>query len=1433
MRAHQTTPRSIPPPFANTADGGDRTLNACLRERASRLPDKTVYTFLDEHGNTAAQLTYAQLHKRAECIARVLRAQAPAASRVLLLFWPGLDFAEALFGCLYAGMVAVPAYPPEPARIDRTIARLRTIATDATPAVVLTSSSILALAKPLLAFAPDFARLPWLAVDTLCAGNPSTDMPAECSPHDLAIIQYTSGSTTRPKGVMVSHENILANMRMIQTRALQDEHRIVMSWLPTYHDLGLMGGIFLPVTLGGSAILMSPLDFLRRPALWLSTISRYRATDTFVPNFALDIAVRKIVGAERDTLDLSCLKVCFIGAEPVRHASVERFLGAFSPHGLARDSLGPSYGLAEAVVSVSGGPVGESPRYVFVDALALADHRFVTVDATHPHAQVLVSSGRPMTGLDVRIVHALTLQPAQAGEVGEVWIRGPSVAPGYWQCDKETRAVFQARMAGETEESWLRSGDLGCFAEGHIYITGRIKDLLVIRGKNHYPQDIELTVERSHQRVRPGAAIAFAIEQDNTEQLVVVAEVDIRLLYDDAEKQVALEQIVAAIRNALHTEHALQAHDIVLIKARTIDKTSSGKLARHACRKRFSDGKLETEYRWTAATTPSAVSSDTAHLHPSHHIEQQQDISGRIATEIARLTGTDPLTLTPETRLADRGLDSLAGMELLGYIEQTLGVTLSITTLLSVTTLAELMAQIGQLEQKSTLHVPNGADLPVTPAGIEQGPGRCSLTLRSWDVPAPLFCMGGLGGTASYLSHLAQAFGGHRSCIAFRAPGIDGIEPPLGSVEELARRYIDEMRAIQPRGPYAIAGHSFGGLVAYDMALQLSEMGERVASLCLLDTSYAEPVEPADGDDEVMALFELGYMYRRLTGEEREPDMITPLSSLPAEQQRDLLRQQLGIASTADHMLTVYRASHAAMLRYRPRPYAGPVCLFVSERGLPSQATHPGRRLHFHFGEAALGWDRLCPALQIIKVSGDHFTLVMPPHAQHLADALQRTVENTTHMHIGLDRLLPARGRHAQGRALDITADGIRFDPHHPDFIEDPYPFMHQLREQTPVFQDAMANWWVTRHADVSTGLRNKSFSVDSRRLDDKHRDFAEGSAKPSLLSHWFRQQEDTPLARLYNHIMPFVDPPAHTRLRKAFAPLFSPEAVQRLARAIDERVHELIADMRLQRNPDLIHGLALPLPVSVISSIYDVPREDSPFIAQWARDINIEFDAVSQQVLERANRSTENLTRYVSEHVARLRQTTRQSSHSLFNAEEALRNGLSMDELTGNIIMSYFAGFETTTSAIGNGTLALLRHPDQMALLRQNPTLIHNATEELLRYDCPVRYTTRFALDDVNLGGRRIRRGDTVMFMLGSANRDRLAFHDPDRLDLQRDAKHHVTFSHGLHYCLGASLVRLELQRVFLALALQQFSLLPGSLIWRDSLNFRSLDRFQIAWSN
>jgi cytochrome P450/thioesterase domain-containing protein/acyl carrier protein len=810
--------------------------------------------------------------------------------------------------------------------------------------------------------------------------------------------------------------------------------------------------------------------------------------------------------------------------------------------------------------------------------------------------------------------------------------------------------------------------------------------------------------------------------------------------------------------------------------------------------------------------------------------ERRHVLIEHIANEISRLAKAEKPTPLPETRLTETGLDSLGGMQLIGHIERQFGVAIPITTLLGSATLDDLVAKV---EQLFGANAAEEGSQNVTAHPLQSRRSR-ALALRDWEIAAPLFLIPGTNGTAYYLSSLCKAFDTDRACIAFQAPGIDGAEAPLGSIEEMARRYAEEMRTIQPHGPYAIAGHSSGGVVAYEIAQLLAEQGETVSPLILMDAPISEAEQGTDQSDEVMALFELISVYCRFSEPPMEPPSAQKLTRLPREQQRQALWALLSSNPAAAHVVNVYRKSFAALVRYRPRHYAGPVVLLRSKEGLPVEAMYPERRARHQFASPTLGWDRFCPVLQVIDVPGDHFTMVMPPNASALASTLQRVLNTHVTMKTGLDRLRPASHARTIGRALMVDPDGIHFDPHHSDVREDPYPFLNQIREHTPIFRDAMSQWWVTRHADVSTGLRNRSLSVDPRQLDHT-RDIGGESARPSALSSWFRHQANSPLARLYNDFLLFLDPPRHTLLRKAFSPLFSHDAVQHLTHYIDERVATLVAEMRNQPAPDLMRGLALPLPVSVISMVYGVPEDDAPFVAQWARDLGIGLDAgMSHQATQKAEQSADDFTRYLREHVSRLRSTHTSSQHaSLLNVDEVIRNGITPDELVAHIAMSYFAGFETTTNTIGNGTLALLRNPDQFTRLREDPSLAENAVDELLRYDCPVLYALRFALEDTEIAGQAIARGSSITFMLAAANRDPAVFPDPDRLDITRtSAKHHVAFSHGAHYCLGASLARLELQRVFLALAKENFALSPGGLAWRKTFGFRGLDQFRITGS-
>jgi acyl-CoA synthetase (AMP-forming)/AMP-acid ligase II len=559
------------------------TLVELLRQRATHQPDRLAYTFLLDGETTEATLTYAQLDQRARTIAAHLQSLAAPGARALLLFPPSLDYITAFFACLYAGLVAVPAYPP---RLNRSLTRIQTIVADAQATLALTSSSLLPKITATFSQAPDLQALHWLATDTLPAdAAPAWQMPP-LSGTSLAFLQYTSGSTGTPKGVMVSHDNLMHNSELIRQCFEHTAESVGVIWLPPYHDMGLIGGIIQPLYVGFPVVLLSPTAFLQRPLRWLQAISRYHATTSGGPNFAFDLCVRKIPPHLRASLDLRSWDLAFNGAEPIRPDTLDRFAAAFAPAGFRPQAFYPCYGLAEATLLVSGGAKASPPTRFTVRRPALEQHQVCPADPTQPGAQTLVSCGWTRPGQHLLIVDPDSGQPCPPDTVGEIWLAGPSIAQGYWNRPAETAQTFQARLADSGAGPFLRTGDLGFLHEGELYVTGRQKDLIIIRGTNHYPQDIELTVERSHPALRPNAGAAFAVEVAGAERLVVVQEVE-------GHQPPDTEAIASVVRQAVFAEHEVQLYALVLVKQGSIPKTSSGKIQRHACRADFLAGRLE------------------------------------------------------------------------------------------------------------------------------------------------------------------------------------------------------------------------------------------------------------------------------------------------------------------------------------------------------------------------------------------------------------------------------------------------------------------------------------------------------------------------------------------------------------------------------------------------------------------------------------------------------------------------------------------------------------------------------------------------------------------------------------------------------------------------------------------------------------------------
>jgi acyl-CoA synthetase (AMP-forming)/AMP-acid ligase II len=560
---------------------GWRSLVDLLRDRAENTPERLAYTFLLDGETKAAPVDHRELDRRARSVAAGLRDLAAPGDRALLLFHPGLDYVAGFLGCLYAGVVAVPIYPP---RLNRPDARLEAVTLDAQPAVALTTPGLYATLADRLPAA--LAGLAWLTFERGETGRARFWRDPAAEPSTLAFLQYTSGSTATPRGVMVTHGNLLHNLAAIEENfGFHPDDRFV-SWLPPYHDMGLIGGILSPLYTGFPAVLMSPMDFLQRPARWLEAISRYGATVSGGPNFAFELCLSRMQPEQRASLDLSRWTVAFNGAEPVRRTTLERFTAAFEPAGFRREAFRPCYGLAEGTLLVSGGLRGALPRSRALAAGDLAQHRLVSAPSEEGDARHVVGCGRPIQDACVRLVDPETCRPCPSHRPGEIWVAGPSVAAGYWQRPKETAHTFGGRLEGSTDGPFLRTGDIGFLHEGELYVTGRLKDLIIVDGRNHYPQDIELTAESSHPAVRAGCCVAFGIERER-EQVVVVVEVD-----HHWRQPLDAGEMAQAIRRAVQTGHDLPVHEVVLVRHGTVPKTSSGKTQRRLCRELYLQERL-------------------------------------------------------------------------------------------------------------------------------------------------------------------------------------------------------------------------------------------------------------------------------------------------------------------------------------------------------------------------------------------------------------------------------------------------------------------------------------------------------------------------------------------------------------------------------------------------------------------------------------------------------------------------------------------------------------------------------------------------------------------------------------------------------------------------------------------------------------------------
>jgi acyl-CoA synthetase (AMP-forming)/AMP-acid ligase II len=561
------------------------SLIALLRHRAAVQPDDRAYIALSDRGQEDSTITFAALDRRATALARQIAHRAAPGDRALLLFPMGIDCLVAFFGCLYAGIIGVPMMVPR-----RQSARdaSASILADCEPCLALTTAELLSGARGDLTGRFRHAGLEWLTVDAPADEVEAVELP-EARRNDIAFLQYTSGSTSAPKGVMVSHGNLLANLEMIRIACGNTRASTYVSWVPLYHDMGLILNALQALYVGALCVLIPPLAFLQRPHLWLRAIHDYRAEVAGGPNFAFDLCVDRQRPEQLAGLDLSCWKLAFVGAEPVRAATIERFTAAFRPYGFDPQAMWPGYGMAEATLLISGGNRGEGPVMRNVSRAGLLRDEAVPPGGD-TDAQPAIGCGRALAGEDIAIVDPETTARLGPNRVGEIWAWGPNIARGYWQNPEATEATFHAQIAGEVDRQWLRTGDLGFLDEAdELFITGRIKDVIIIRGANHYPQDIEDTVQDSHPAMRRHAGAAFTIADEiKGEQLIIVQEVE-----RTERHRIDPPQLIGQIREAIVLEHDIVPYAIALLRPGALPKTTSGKIQRALARQLWLTGALD------------------------------------------------------------------------------------------------------------------------------------------------------------------------------------------------------------------------------------------------------------------------------------------------------------------------------------------------------------------------------------------------------------------------------------------------------------------------------------------------------------------------------------------------------------------------------------------------------------------------------------------------------------------------------------------------------------------------------------------------------------------------------------------------------------------------------------------------------------------------
>jgi 1-acyl-sn-glycerol-3-phosphate acyltransferase len=898
---------------------------------------KRALVFLDDDCNEADTRTYGELLRGARRIAAALLGEwkVKPGDRVVLVYLPGLDFIEALLGTMLAGALPVPSYPPNPEDLKNDLRKIRAIVDNSGARVALSTREYRRIALLGSALSPTAAfqwprALTWHTTDDLEGDGNVVIAAARPAPDDTAFLQFTSGSTGDPRGVEITHGNLMHQVALISEAFGFTDESVGCCWVPQYHDLGLVGSIFTALYNGATYVSCSPLSFLRNPAIWGEMMHRYQATATAAPDFGYRLLLSRTTPEQRARWDLSGLRVALSAGEPVHYETLRDFTSGFAASGVEPTTFAPAYGLAEHVVGVSIG--GERLFHLDKSELALrnrvriGDHR-------------VVGCGRPHESVKVAIVDPQTRRRCGADEVGEIWVSSPSKARGYFGQPELSKEIFQARIEGENgngerDRTWLRTGDLGFLYHGEVFVTGREKDLIILRGRNIYPIDVERSAEGASRSLRPGCSAVF-LEKDESERLVLCAE--LRKGYDEA----ALPEVAAAVRRGVLKREGLHVDTVALLKARSVPKTTSGKVRRKTCRALWLEGKLKPVFRDDRAASAFRGDAPVRDPGPARVGGTAEDV---IHAAVSEVTRTD---VDRDKPLADQvSLDSVQFVSLVTLIEQRLQVRLPVTILNrypSITALAEYL---------------RGRDDVVLP-------DPSLITLNEGEPGAPtLFLVHPARGGVECFLELARRLDVPITAIRQTEDG--------ASLEALAARYLAAVKTAYPQGPYVFGGYSFGATVAREMALELERRGEVASGVLLIDEIHRSPAPLAASHRSERAALLLEVARESLPA----ADVAALDAALSRHGEADL---EPVLAVLTDPALRKEIAEQIRRYEHNVR---------LAEA---YQASVPRARAALL--RAATSYHRAPETIpQVYDVPGDHFTMLQPPHVDAVAAAARQAL---------------------------------------------------------------------------------------------------------------------------------------------------------------------------------------------------------------------------------------------------------------------------------------------------------------------------------------------------------------------------------------------------------------------------------------------------------